>query len=166
MNHCASVCASVSYSASIRLSVPPSLSLFILKKKLSPNIEFVVAPGLKKKLNGEHGQAINLLFPFIWHTLYTCINFILLSPFNVLYLFLFFSIHFFPCLFHNPLLRSTGVCMKLFLPLCHFLRKKNLMQRKSFFTVAEETTKKEEISKEIVEAGRMLRKPTIFRACF
>ena len=95
MNHCASVCASVSYSASIRLSVPPSLSLFILKKKLSPNIEFVVAPGLKKKLNGEHGQAINLLFPFIWHTLYTCINFILLSPFNVLYLFLFFFLFIF-----------------------------------------------------------------------
>ena len=150
-----SICTSVSVSVSIE------------KKKLSPSIEFVVEPGLKKKLNGERGQVINLLFPFIWHTLYTCINFILLSPFNVLYLFLFFfSIHFFPCLFHNPLLRSTGVCMKLFLPLCHFLRKKNLMQRKIFFTVAEETTKKEEISKEIVEAGRMLRKPTIFRACF
>ena len=165
MNHCASVCASVSYSASIRLSVPPSLSLFILKKKLSPNIEFVVAPGLKKKLNGERGQVINLLFPFIWHTLYTCINFILLSPFNVLYLFLFFSIHFFPCLFHNPAAFYRRL-HETFSSLVPFFTKKNLMQRKIFFTVAEETTKKEEISKEIVEAGRMLRKPTIFRACF
>ena len=150
-----SICTSVSVSVSIE------------KKKLSPSIEFVVEPGLKKKLNGERGQVINLLFPFIWHTLYTCINFILLSPFNVLYLFLFFfSIHFFPCLFHNPAAFYRRL-HETFSSLVPFFTKKKILCKGSFiFTVAEETIKKEEISKEIVETGRMLRKPTIFRACF
>ena len=139
---------------------------FYWKKKTITKHRICCGTGIKKKLNGERGQVINLLFPFIWHTLYTCINFILLSPFNVLYLFLFFSIHFFPCLFHNPAAFYRRL-HETFSSLVPFFTKKKILCKGSFiFTVAEETIKKEEISKEIVEAGRMLRKPTIFRACF